>query len=204
LNKKTARKGGFNLGMTMLQKRRSIRLRKYDYAQQGLYFVTVCCQNREHRFGHVQNGCMYVNDFGSIASDLWLHTLQRFQLPGHHPFQIMPDHLHAIIELPQSGCRGNPCGCPLKRAPISSCICKRAGASPAPTIGFPILGDVVGAYKSLVTQTCLKKCLERGQVLGRFWQRNYYEHIIRNESNYLRISEYIKNNPMRWNLTEQA
>ena len=78
----------------------------------------------------------------------------------------------------------------------------RAGASPAPTIAIAMamamVGDIVGAYKSLVHKCCLDICKSKNNVLGKLWQRNYYEHIIRNEQSYLRISEYILHNPQNW------
>jgi putative transposase len=183
--------------MHMQPQRRTIRLRGYDYAQQGLYFITLCCHNREHRFGHVKNGHMHCNELGKTVADVWWRCLGRLELPNHHPLQIMPDHMHAIIEL------RHPVGATLAVAHDESAVTRDnqtewAGASPAPTCDLPILGDVVGAYKSMAVQACLEICRERQQVLGRFWQRNYYEHIIRDPESYSRICQYIKTNPIRW------
>jgi REP element-mobilizing transposase RayT len=181
----------------MQPQRRSIRLRGYNYAQQGLYFITLCCHNREHRFGHVKNDQMHCNDFGMAAAAVWSRCLERFELPNHHPLQIMPDHMHAIIEL------RHHVGATLAVAHDGSAVThddhtERAGASPAPTCDWPLLGDVVGAYKSMTVQACLGIYREQQQVLGRFWQRNYYEHIIRDAASYSRICHYIKTNPTRW------
>ena len=189
----------------MQPKRRSIRLRGYNYAQHGLYFITLCCHNREHRFGHVKNGQMHCNDFGVAVADVWSRCLEQFDLPNHHPLQIMPDHLHAIIELRHhvgatlAVARDVPAVARDELA-VACCDCQieRAGASPAPTCDWPLLGDVVGAYKSMAMQASLEICRERKQVLGRFWQRNYYEHIIRDAESYSRICHYIKTNPLRW------
>ncbi len=174
----------------MQPQRRSIRLRDLNYAQPGLYFITICCHGRELRFGHVQNGHMQCNEFGMLAELLWSACLERFHLPNHHPMQIMPDHMHAIIEL------RHPVGATLAVARDNQT--ERAGASPAPTCDWPVLGDVVGAYKSMVMRACLQLCRERQQILGRFWQRNYYEHIIRDEKSYDQICGYILSNPERW------
>ena len=70
-----------------------------------------------------------------------------------------------------------------------------AGASPAPTL----VGDIVGAYKSLVANSCLDIYKSKNEIMGKLWQRNYYEHIIRNEQAYQNISNYIINNPANWN-----
>ena len=192
----------------MQPQRRSIRLHDYNYAQQGLYFITLCCHNREHRFGLVKNGQMHCNEYGIAATDGWSRCLERFELPNHHPVQIMPDHMHAIIELRHPvratlavarndlAVARNDLAVARKNARDDQS--KRAGASPAPTCDLPLLGAVVGAYKSMVVQGCLKICCERQQVLGRFWQRNYYEHIIRDAKSYSQIGQYIKTNPTRW------
>jgi REP element-mobilizing transposase RayT len=76
----------------------------------------------------------------------------------------------------------------------------RAGASPAPTKTITV-GNIVGAYKSQVANLCLKifKQKHPGETMGKLWQRNYYEHIIRDERSFLRIAHYITNNPSNWN-----
>ena len=72
---------------------------------------------------------------------------------------------------------------------------KGAEASPAPTVG-----GIVGAYKSLVANSCLDIYKSKNEIMGKLWQRNYYEHIIRDEQSYNRIAEYIVNNPAKWTL----
>ena len=194
--------------------RHSIRLPGFDYTQAGLYFVTLCCHDRQQRFGHISDGIMHTNAFGRLANDLWYQCLGRFQLPNQHPMQIMPNHLHGIIELPvrnRAGdvgatlavARSNPVARNDRAGDVGATLAvarsnpvarkDRAGASPAPTIG-----DVVDAYKSLVAHACLDICRDRRETLGRLWQRNYYEHIIRDESSYSRICIYIESNPMHW------
>ena len=191
----------------MRLQRHSIRLPGYDYSQGGMYFVTLCCQNRQHRFGSVSDGVMHLNEFGQAAHDLWYQRLDQLQLPTQHPMQIMPNHLHGIIELPLrnraganpapafGNANGNNVGATL--AVARNGVVDRAGASPAPT-----LGDVVGAYKSMLMQICLDLCRERQETLGRFWQRNYYEHIIRDELSYTQICSYIECNPIHWQTDE--
>ena len=91
------------------------------------------------------------------------------------------------MEQPQIG---QPLGLPLRITGDG----KRAGASPAPTVG-----DIVGAYKSLVANACLEIYKTKNETMGKLWQRNYHEHIIRNEQSYQTISDYIINNPAKWN-----
>jgi putative transposase len=216
--------------------RRSIRLQGYDYAQEGLYFITICCQNRAHRFGEIVNGVMALNEYGLIAYDEWAKLSDRFQNIELDVFQIMPNHMHGII------CIGNSVGASIVdgqnanaenniRAGVGDWaeaspartddyknagnVCDRdnlnddnwagdnlnddnwAGASPAPT--RYTIGNIVGAYKSLVANACLNVYKSKNETMGKLWQRNYWEHIIRNEPSYARISEYILNNPKNWN-----
>ncbi|TAF63036.1 MAG: hypothetical protein EAZ55_14575 [Cytophagales bacterium] len=166
--------------------RRSIRLKGYDYSQAGLYFITICCQNRICRFGKIENGEMILNQFGQIAYHEWPKLAERFPNMELDVFQIMPNHMHGIILLK------NPVGATLAVAQNDDDMW--AGASPAPTVS-----DMVGAYKSLVANGCLEIYKSNNETMGKIWQRNYWEHIIRNEKSYHTISEYIINNPAKWN-----
>lgn len=173
--------------------RKSIRLKGYDYSQDGLYFVTICCENKVCRFGNIKDGEMYLNEYGKIAYTQWLKLGERFTNCELDVFQIMPNHMHGIIVL------NNPAGTTLAVAPNDAdkiTGAERAGASPAPT--GATLGDIIGAYKSIVANECLKIYKSKNQRMGKLWQRNYYEIIIRNQQSYLRISEYIINNPAKW------
>lgn len=172
--------------------RRSIRLKGYDYSQAGLYFITICCQDRICRFGHVENDEMILNEYGQIAHSLWAGLIERFPNMELDVFQIMPNHIHAIIAL------NEPVGATLAVAQNTvdqNDADIRAGASPAPTT----VSDIVGAYKSLVANGCLEIYKSKNETMGKLWQRNYWEHIIRNEQSYQSISEYIINNPKKWN-----
>lgn len=174
-----------------IRHRRSIRLTGYDYSQAGLYFVTICCEDRICRFGNVLNGEMILNEYGQIAHDEWMQLSERFSNFELDVFQIMPNHMHGIILL-----NDIPVGAgftPAHHGGISQHGDNRATARVAPTVS-----DIVGAYKSLVANGCLKIYKQKNEMMGKLWQRNYYEHIIRNEQSYQRISEYIINNPVKW------
>jgi len=79
--------------------RRSIRLKGYDYSQAGLYFITICCQNRACLFGDVVNKEMKLNDAGTMVENEWLKLPNRFQNIQLHEFVVMPNHFHAILEI---------------------------------------------------------------------------------------------------------
>ncbi len=82
-----------------IHKRHSIRLKNYDYSREGLYFITICCKNREPLFGEIVDGEMILNDIGEMANDEWMKTpTVRGNVILHH-FVVMPNHFHAIVEI---------------------------------------------------------------------------------------------------------
>ena len=150
--------------------RRSIRLRGYDYRQAGVYYVTICVQNRARLFGSVADASVALNEAGQMVESTWVNLPRRFPTVQLDAFVVMPDHLHGIIVLggAQTG---------------------RASS----------LGDIVGAFKSLTTHGYVLGVRERGWLPfdGKLWQRNYFEHIVRNEDEMDRIRQYIEDNPSR-------
>ena len=157
------------------------------------------------RFGKIEKDEMVLNELGMIAQNEWAKLPERFSNFELDVFQIMPNHIHGIIllndcvvragftpaHLPDHIHEGQPQGI----APTQNHdpIQNPAGMNPVPTIG-----DIVGSYKSLVSNECLKIYKSNNEIMGKLLQRDYYEHIIRNESSYKRISEYIINNPQQW------
>ena len=311
--------------------RRSIRLKGYDYSQAGLYFITICCENRKYRFGKIKNEKMILNEYGTIAYNEWIKLTERFSNFELDVFQIMPNHMHAIIALNTVGAGFNPVHnkpqnntigagfnpvhnnpqnntvgagfnpvhnnpqnnvvgagfIPVQNNPQNNVV--GAGFNPVHnnpqknTVGAgfipvqnnlqnnvvgagfipvhnnpqnnvvgagfnpvhnnpnnnveqhhkiygqspngqphglpihttdndnwatarvaPTIGDIIGAYKSLVANECLKIWKTKwvganpAPIMGKLWQTNYYEHIIRNQQSYHNISEYIVNNPAKW------
>lgn len=174
--------------------RRSIRLQSYDYSQEGLYFITICCQDRIHRFGEVINGEMVLNQYGKIAEKEWLNTEKIRPNVQLCEYVIMPNHMHGIIII----CTGE-----LNSPTLNTST--RTGESHSPTIqqkgefNSPLrgtsntVGAIVRGYKSAVT-----KWMRQNSDVHALWQRNYYEHIIRDEKSYQNISLYIQNNPFNW------
>jgi putative transposase len=182
--------------------RRSIRLKGYDYAQAGLYFVTICCDNRICRFGNIDNGEMILNEFGTIAYNEWQKLSERFNNFELDVFQIMPNHIHGIIVLNNVGATlavAQNGGGDTQNGDVDT----QKGGQRNDNIGAtarvaPTISDIVGAYKSLVANGCLEIYKTRNETMGKLWQRNYYEHIIRNKKSYETISNYIINNPAKW------
>ena len=207
--------------------RRSIRLKGYDYSQAGLYFITICCQHRIWRFGEIINGEMLLNEFGEIAYNEWIKLTERFPNFELDVFQIMPNHMHGIIVLKDVGAtlavaqndsvaqNLNGAGASPARTILEILDAENDFIIEKGTVGAtlavaqndsiaqinsnsPSVSDIVGAYKSLVANACLSIYKLNNERMGKLWQRNYYEHIIRNEQSYINISNYIINNPSKF------
>ena len=180
--------------------RRSIRLKGYDYAQAGLYFITICTQNRVCLFGDVINGEMILNQYGQIAYNEWLKTPQIRNNVELGDFVIMPNHIHVIIRLL---CRGKSHSPDIHESHSPNIHELHGGGvlntppnlppNSPPQSPSQTIGGIVRGCKSTVT-----KQLGLLGFDGKLWQRNYYEHIIRDERSYLNISAYIINNPGNW------
>jgi REP element-mobilizing transposase RayT len=169
--------------------RRSVRLRDYDYAQEGLYFVTVCVQNRECLFGKITDSKMILNEMGEIASNEWLKTAELRKNVQLHNFVVMPNHFHAIVEIVGVPCVQLPLR-PYARLSDEQKNEYMSGISPK----SGALGIIVKAFKSAVT----KNIHEMGLYFA--WQRGFHDHIIRDRNDHTRIANYIDNNPARWDI----
>ena len=151
--------------------RKSMRLKGYDYSQAGAYFITICCQHMKCRFGRVVGAGftpaqMELNEYGTIAYDEWAKLSERFSNFELDVFQIMPNHMHGIIVLNDI---------PVVRETLA--VAQKAGASPAPTAKKATVGDIVGAYKSLVANDAWKFIKQKMKLWG-----NYGNAITTNTS----------------------
>lgn len=185
--------------------RRSIRLQGYDYSQEGLYFITICCQDREHLFGEVKNGEMQLNAFGEIALKEWLRTEEVRDNCKIHESIIMPNHLHGIIEIIFKKGNDNTVEGELQFAPTDKPSASTGlFKSPSQTIGSIIRGFKIATIKKIkeyIVEGELQFAPTTEKIISldfKIWQRNYYEHIIRDEQAYQNISQYIINNPKKW------
>jgi len=186
-----------------LPNRQSIRLKGYDYFQSGAYFITICTQNRLHLFGRVVDGEMVLNGAGNMGFDQWMGLSQRFHAIELHECVVMPNHIHGIIEITNAadittvgvGLVPTLHGTTTKRA-----INHRATTRVAPT--GTTIGNIVGAYKSLTTNAYIDGVKQSGwqRFNKKIWQRNYWEHIVRDKQEYDRIAQYIVANPLKWEM----
>jgi REP element-mobilizing transposase RayT len=176
--------------------RRSIRLRGHDYSQPGAYFVTICTNGGKCLFGEILNGNMRLNDAGQIVRQCWCN------IPVHFPhieldgFVIMPNHIHGILIIQDTASVGRE-----NFSAPSSAQTPLHQAKGLPQTGrrqpgtSKTIGSVVRGFKVGVT-----KWIRQNTAIHLVWQRNYWEHIIRNEPEFNRIREYIQKNPAQWHM----
>jgi REP element-mobilizing transposase RayT len=188
--------------------RRSIRLKGYDYSQAGYYFLTICARNRECIFAEFYSGVgagqhrssAYPADLiglpskglapapisvpksnsifkltaaGKIIEKNWRNIAIKYNHVTMDDFVIMPNHIHGIL-----------------------IVDRKKGA---PARGAPTLGQIIGSFKSKCVIDYMKYCLEKNdEKIWKIWQRNFYEHIIREEKELNQIRHYILENPIKW------
>jgi putative transposase len=167
-----------------IHRRRSIRLQDFDYAQTGAYFVTICTRERACLFGEVVGGDMRLNDAGKIAEACWLAIPTHFPSVHLETIVVMPNHVHGIVVIADRVV-GTKNFSPLRDKTATTCNPIR---SPSKTIGSIVRGFKIG----------VTKWFRENEHAGKVWQRNYYEHVIRNDESLSRIRQYIQENPTRW------
>ncbi len=176
--------------------RRSIRLRGYDYTQAGAYFVTIVTQDRAHLFGEVVGGDMRLNEYGQMVREEWFRAaaLRPYVQLFDDEFVVMPNHVHGIIWIVDDNDDNDDVGATRRVAPTPTATVIPRG----PVSGS--IGAIVGQFKSAVARRINAL---RGTPGASVWQRNYYEHIIRNNEALNRIRQYIADNPIRWELDHE-
>ncbi len=188
-------------------RRRPLRLRGFDYSKEGAYFVTICTRNRECLFGNVVGGEMRLNDVGRVVQAVWNGLSERSPSVELDAFVVMPNHVHAILFIVGAGPALSPQPFPSTGSRMTGwgaeglALPSKGAASSAPTgSGSTTLSKVLRAFKSISAIQVNRLLSRSGQP---FWQRNYYEHTIRNEESLNRIREYIATNPLRWELDRE-
>ncbi len=166
-----------------LPMRRSIRLQGYDYRQSGAYFLTICAYQKSCLFGYICDGKMTLNELGLTVTKCWRQITEVRPNVELDAFVVMPNHFHGIIFVFDER-KTKTAKRPRPKAKSSSSRLARAS-----------LGVIVGQFKRAVT---IRSKLLHKQPEQPIWQRNYYEHIIRNENSLNDIRKYIVENPARW------
>ncbi len=186
-------------------RRRSIRLKEYDYALAGAYFITVCTQGRLSLFGEVVDGVVQLNDAGRIIQIAWEELPKYYVGVETDAFVVMPNHIHGIIVLVGAGPRACPAGGRVQGpAPTISSMLGNT-EQPQGVATIMSLPNVIHRFKTITTKRYADGVKQYGWTPfpGRLWQRNYYEHIIRSEESLNHIRQYIAGNPMNWTIDRE-
>ncbi|MDQ3654562.1 MAG: transposase [Chloroflexota bacterium] len=156
--------------------RRSLRLRSYDYSQAGAYFITICVQHRICLLGTIEDEVIHLNAAGQAIQSGWERLPSKFSPVSCDAMVVMPNHIHGILLL------------------------SHESQDPGSLDNPVTLGDAMQWFKTMTTNEYMQGVKNQGWAPfpGRLWQRNYYEHIIRNDNDLDRIRAYIDANPSRW------
>lgn len=178
--------------------RRSIRLKTYDYALPGAYFVTICAHRRWHLFGRVVAGEIVMNALGQIAAEEWVYTEAIRPNVKIDAYVVMPNHVHAVVTIVDApsdhhdSCstrRGTPPACPPPFSHATPLPRQFGGARPG------TLATILRQYKSAVTR---RANAHRGAPGTPVWQRGYWERILRDARQHDIACRYVHENPLRW------
>ena len=182
-------------GFMIIKRRKQIRLKKYDYSDKGWYFVTICTQNRECLLGNVINGKMIFNKFGQIVNEK-INELKKYKNINVDIYCVMPNHIHLILIIVGADPRVRLLSKYIDSLPNNN-FGSTQGSTPTKN---PSLGEYIKRLKTLTTYIYIENVKNNNwpKFQKRLWQRNYYEHIIRNEYSLFRIREYMRDNPMNW------
>jgi putative transposase len=165
--------------------RRSIRLKAYDYAQAGMYFVTINSHQRQCIFGTLEDESIVLNDLGSIVMSCWREIPRHYSGVELDAFVVMPNHVHGILLISDQAASAR----------------WATHASPVRTDEHPSgpkprsLGSIIGQFKSASTRQIN---LARETASHPVWHRNYYERVIRNNAELANFRDYIDTNPQSW------
>ena len=163
-------------------RRRSVRLKEYDYSQEGAYFVTICSRDRAFLFEN--------EAIRAVTQQRWLEIPKHFPTVQLDEWVIMPNHLHGIITVT---CRGVQLNAPTEGITVRNSGNRFSMISPRRNT-LPV---IIRTYKAAVSTLCRRVGYKHFK-----WQRGYYEHVIRNEDELNRARQYILDNPLQWEMDE--
>jgi len=169
-------------------RKKSLRLQNYDYAQNGLYFITICTQNSKQLFGRIENGNMLLNSAGDMVKTVWSEIPLYYDGFILHEFVVMPNHIHGVIEIVNHDEQRTATGQ------------RRTATGGLSLQNRMTVSDVVHRFKTLTTRRYITGVYDKGweSFHKKVWQRSYHEHIIRSDVSYRKIVEYVQLNPMKW------
>lgn len=191
-----------------IHRRRSLRLQEYDYSRSGAYFITMCAFNRECLFGNIDGAAAEINDCGRILAEIWQDVPKRYPGVELDEFVVMPNHVHGVIFITEP-VGAIPVGAihelPLQNTPLQNTPLRETSLHTNKQTRMiqrrnMLLPKIIGYFKM---NTAKRINQQRNTSGAAVWQKNYYEHVIRNGDALNRIREYIVNNPLQWALDRE-
>ncbi len=171
----------------MRRVRKYNRLQKYDYSQNGMYYVTICTHDKKCYFGKIEDDKMVLNEFGKIVEKFWLEIPKHYQNVIIDEFIIMPNHIHGIIIIK---CDHDIV---VKNTVVTE-QCSVTTMKNGKTVNYGLLSKIIMSYKNIITKVVRNKSNSHNFQ----WQRSYYDHVIRNEQSLEKVREYILFNSSNW------
>jgi len=161
----------------------------YDYSQAGAYFITICTYNRQLLYGEIHDCEIHLNSVGMMVEKTWSEIPDHFLNVKLGEFVVMPNHIHGIIEiiLPDVEARH---AVPLHEETFEA-------------FGKPVPGSIPTIIRSFKSAASKRYHELIHNDTSHLWQRNYYEHVIRDEIDYQAIHDYIMTNPLNWEKDEE-
>lgn len=167
----------------------SIRLKNWDYSAKGFYFITIAVKNRENILGNIDNEKMILNEYGYIVNNHWENLANHYNNIKLDEFIIMPNHIHGIIIINNNDVNTQ------HPADTSHPVENVKTNNDKYTRRKMLIPKIIGRFK-MNTSKLIN--IKRGTQGNPFWQRNYYDRIIRTEKELENVRNYIKNNPVNW------
>ena len=183
-------------------------MKEYDYSQAGAYFVTVCAWKKENIFGEIKSCEMLLNEYGEIVMKCWDDLSNYYPNAQLDEFSVMSNHIHGIVSLSNVGAQFIA---PVRKTTVEKQgVMKKGLMNQVPTENnrskqgainhAPTVGEIVRAFKARCTHAINKIRNTPGVPV---WQRDYYEHIIRDDRELHTIRQYIRYNPSKWDEDEE-
>lgn len=203
---------GHELSMKDGRRINSYRLKGHDYSQPGFYFLTICTSDRKNLFGEIADCQMRLNMAGKFAERCWQEIPKHFSTVGLDEFVIMPNHVHGLIIINHENTTpvevqhtSTPVEVQYAPTPVEVQYIEplrnvnfQRNVKPKQKAGYQhvipgSVGAIIRCFKSAVT-----RCFHENTQIKTVWQRNFYDHIVRDESELNRIRLYIQQNPSKW------
>jgi putative transposase len=160
----------------------SARAQWWDYSRNGIYFITICTSGHDLYFGQILNELMILSNIGELVREEWGKSFKIRKELFCDSFVIMPNHIHAILRIDNQDTTFQSSKNKTTIDSENNNLMRRPKS----------ISSFMAGFKSAVTT----KATKMNSCFG--WQSRFYDHIVRNEEEYQKIDNYIRNNPRNW------